>query len=337
MTKEPIDEYWTRPLSEAIELESTNIGLEDAERHKIFSLLALALLADAFNGNKKGATGNYPFRQAQKIGPDRYAGDAMGDRYLGHNIASFAVDARGEIIDFEFNHNEIFNSSVEHAEARLIRRIFSMTQGFDRWETATANDMIDVPYGTVLSAVTVYTTLESCAQCSGIMTLGNVKNVVYLQRDPGQYWIGNIMYNLSNPLSFAKPKTYPNTDPTKKLKKYFAPEPVSGDLFAFAQKAKLETAFDAFTKSDPETPFYENGAYKDKSRSITSFLCTDAAKAIFDEAARELEGLKLSHGSYAPTLDPKIRPALTNAEVLQQATLFRPYACRRARRGTPHK
>ncbi len=58
----------------------------------------------------------------------RYAGDGQGDRYLGHNIACIAVDENGSILDFDFNHNELFNSSAEHAEARLVRRLFSLNQ-----------------------------------------------------------------------------------------------------------------------------------------------------------------------------------------------------------------
>ena len=41
------------------------------------------------------------------------------DRYLGHNIACIAVDGNGEIIDFDFNHNDFFRSSAEHAESRI--------------------------------------------------------------------------------------------------------------------------------------------------------------------------------------------------------------------------
>ena len=57
------------------------------------------------------------------------------DRYVGHNIACVAVDGNGEIIDFDFNHNEFFRSSAEHAESRMVRRLFSLTDIFDSWKT----------------------------------------------------------------------------------------------------------------------------------------------------------------------------------------------------------
>ena len=49
-------------------------------------------------------------------------------------------------------------------------------------------------YGTLLADVSIYTSLESCAQCSGIMALANVREVAYLQYDQGQYLVGNLMY-----------------------------------------------------------------------------------------------------------------------------------------------
>ena len=79
------------------------------------------------------------------------------------------------MIDFEFNHNEIFNSSAEHAEARLIRRVFSLSQINNGWDVLAAGDKKDAKYGNIFSAVTIYTSLESCAQCSGIMALANVQ------------------------------------------------------------------------------------------------------------------------------------------------------------------
>ena len=336
--KNPLTEYWGKPVSSLAEIENRPIAASDAERHTMLSLLALALTADAFNGNKRGAIGEYPWRSGQVIEPGRYRGDRYGDRYFGHNIACLAVDGRGQIIDFEFNHNELYNSSAEHAEARLVRRIFNLNQVFDHWETIDPGAIADVPYANVLSAVTIYTTLESCAQCSGIMTLGNVKSIVYLQSDPGQYRIGNIMYNLSNPLDYSKPSTYP-PDPARPSVKYGAPEPISGDVYAFDLKVKLETAYAAYQAGvSDQKPFFKPAAGPvDKSSSITSFLCTDDAKAIFDEAAARLGAFAPAYPAYVPAQSPGGLPGLSNADVLKQAKQFRVYAAQAARRGTPHR
>src|SRR5262249_22014479 len=130
-----------------------------------------------WNGNKYGQDGEYPWRPKQKRTNGRYQG---GD-YLGHNIACIAVDGEGEIIDFDFNHNDMLNSSVEHAESRLIRRIFSLAQLNNGWATRDVQAPAPpIPYSNVLSDVSIYTTLESCSQCSGIMALGSVKEVIFL-------------------------------------------------------------------------------------------------------------------------------------------------------------
>jgi hypothetical protein len=127
------------------------------------------------------------------------------------------------------------------------------------------------------------------------MTLANVKSVVYLQSDPGQYRIGALMYNLSNPLEVSHPYTHPPA-PGHSATKYWAPEPVGADLFNFAEKGELEAAFTAFAAQAAANPFYTPTVGRpDASSSITSFLCTDAAKTIFDTAAARLDAMALDH------------------------------------------
>ena len=38
------------------------------------------------------------------------------------------VGTKGRIMDYEFNHNNVFDSTVEHAESRLVRRLFALNQ-----------------------------------------------------------------------------------------------------------------------------------------------------------------------------------------------------------------
>jgi hypothetical protein len=201
-----------------------------------------------------------------------------------------------------------------------------------------------VPYTTTLSGVTIYTSLESCAQCSGIMTLGNVKSVVYLQSDPGQYRIGNILYNLSNPISISHPGRIASVGsianaPTK----YGAPEPINAEIFAFNPKTDLDAAYLQYVQTvtaNAKTRFFyqpSNGGTTDASTSITSFLCCDAAKRIFDGAAAELDAMKLDSECHAPAASESPDKPLSNGELLRQSRLFRHYVATVGRRGTPHK
>ncbi len=206
----PLAQYWRKQVFELVAVNPNDAAPElekeaVRERHQIFCLLLMKLIRRFWNGNKRGPLGEYPRRTRQREArdPNRFRGDMIEDpdafrvnwdRYLGHNISCLAVDGNGEIIDFDFNHNDFFRSTVEHAEARLVRRLFSLTDVFDSWKTGEPAHNKSRAFS--LKNVTLYTSLESCAQCSGIMSLGRVRQVVYLQNDPGAFAIGSIMFNL---------------------------------------------------------------------------------------------------------------------------------------------
>src|SRR5258708_6067057 len=213
--QKPLIEYWNKELNQVVEVDLRKDAPELAEpavqeRHRIYCYLLMKLVHRFWNGNKRGPFGTYPMRARQldvaqlPPNPKRYRGDMLDrpgglrvnwDRYLGHNIACIAVDGNGEIIDFDFNHNDFFRSSAEHAESRMVRRLFSLTDIFDSWKTGRVPGK---PRAASLTKITLYTSLESCAQCSVVMSLAGVKQVIYLQNDFTAYKVGNIMYNLAN-------------------------------------------------------------------------------------------------------------------------------------------
>lgn len=314
----PLAQYWDKKVSELAAAQTISIPDEDGERHYIFSLLVAALVHQFWNGNKNGQTGEYPWRPSQKLSNGIYA----GGQYLGHNIACVGVDGLGEVIDFDFNHNEIFSSSVEHAESRLVRRVFSLAQVYDDWHVRRSDDLPKSDdYMNILSNVTVYTSLESCAQCSGIMALGKVKAVAYLQQDPGMYCIGNILRNLTTP-------------------SLRAPLPISADRYRFRYYDELNSGFKSFYADVLKRPFYtdSDGQNPDNSQSITSFLCTDEAKAIFDRAFQEFQEFKVKFGNYRPLDNGMPNPRmLTNEQVLGHVREFFKYASACGHRGTAHK
>lgn len=334
--------YWDRALSETASVPSSISDPGQVERHRIYSLLTMALISAYWNGNKYGAEGEYPWRAEQRRSEGLYRGDAAGDRYLGHNIACVAVDENGEVVDFEFNHNELYNSSAEHAEARLVRRIFSLNQSYNHWQIAAKGDSIDVNYSNVLNGITLYTSLESCAQCSGIMALGYVMKVVYLQQDIGQNLIGNILYNLTRP--HEKVESFKFDDNTytrpKPKPRNFAPEPIAAQAFEFEYQDRLERSYTAFlaegAKEDGRRFFKNNGKEK-RADSLTSFLCTDEAKAIFDSGAQEFANMKLANEQWTPTRGDGLPATMTNAKALEHAQAFLSHAISTARRGTPHR
>ena len=336
----------------------------------MYSLLTLAVVASQFNGNKRGDRGDYgTWRtdQLESAGPEAPALYGGGS-YIGHNIAAIAVDARGNVIDCDFNHNELFNSSVEHANRDSsgassaspdLRPVAAGAGGRDRYgagrESAVpaAVEPSDAPrsflfnanpsvtesaaaavgrarrgYGTLLADVTIYTSLESCAQCSGIMALGSVREVVYLQYDQGQYLIGNLMYRATR-------RGGPGS-----AKRAGAPRPIAGDEFAFEWYDRLNAAHLDFGRKVRKKPFFREGSFADTSVSVTSFLCTDPALKILDDAARTLESTTVTEHPDFRRPDHSgraVQGALTNAEVLVAVKRFLGYVRTQGGRGTPHR
>jgi tRNA(Arg) A34 adenosine deaminase TadA len=344
--QEPFAKNWAKPLREVVQVDPIVAAPELAneavkERHRIYCHLLMKLMVRFWNGNKRGPLGSYPRRvkQMEAVQPvqptQRYRGDMIEnpdrlrvnwDRYVGHNIACVAVDGNGEIIDFDFNHNDFFRSSAEHAESRMVRRLFSLTDIFDSWKTG--NRIGDRSRAFSLQNVTLYTSLESCAQCSGVMSLGGVKQVVYLQNDFTAYMIGNIMFNLANPVS-----GLPG-----------APKPIAASAVGLQQFQALNDANLAFVKdiqdakarNDSTRAFFisPDKTVVDFDPSITSFLCTDAARDIFEAGGKQLDAMALK---FPNEKHPDGRDVLTNQECLEEARSFFKYADLEGYRGSPHK
>lgn len=359
-----LEKFWNSTLHRFTTLDPPQFEDWEKERHRIYSLLLMAMVYAKWNGNKFGEVGDYgPWRAKQLLGNANGQNFYGGGSYLGHNIAALAVDAEGRIMDFEFNHNTIFDSTVEHAESRLVRRLFALNQIYSPWEamgsegltcpdrrrtkrpyqrrnafaTAVSDrpapqhtrfgfDAADRPappsgFATLLKDVTIYTSLESCAQCSGIMCLASVKDIVYLQWDQGQFLIGNIMRQatIQQKLGFA------------------APRPIRGDEFGFEYFTKLNEANDEFSCQVAASPFFRkdrhDSAPVDKP-SVTSFLCTDQARSIHGDAQAELD--KWTRARY-PDKKPQIASAFTNQEVLTEAHDFLDWVTKLDNRGTPHR
>jgi tRNA(Arg) A34 adenosine deaminase TadA len=318
---ENLDKYWTKYVAELATVPAPTLSAGLKERHRLYSLGLMSIVYYYWNGLKKGRDGTYPLNPVPTPNSSKW----LRDDYRGHNIAALAVDRKGAIMDFEFNHNRLLNSSAEHAEARLVRRIYSLTQVNDSWDvTSDPNPAMD-DYST-FSEVTLYTSLESCSQCSGVMALARVKEVIYLQTDPGMYMVGNILRNLTEKTPLESPR------------------PVPASAFDFNYFTALDAAFEKFAGDVVTSPFYLDPKGKpDNAPSITSFLCTAVAYALYEQATQELSDYATG---IIPLQFPKTKPldrdqkevtnGLTNADALKEITDFRDYAIQKGRRGTPH-
>ncbi|GAC1364193.1 MAG: hypothetical protein NVSMB32_06500 [Actinomycetota bacterium] len=340
--------YWDGSVAAFATLPANPIDEGQKERHRMYSLVLMAILFSQWNGNKYGPQGDYGiWRTDQQLGrASTGEGLYSGGTYLGHNIAALAVDGEGRIIDYDFNHNNVFDSSAEHAEARLVRRLFALNRLYDPWAAVTgeagaqrglrprhqqqvyatavtaraeATQTAEPRKSSLLSDVTIYTSLESCAQCSGIMTLGSVKEVVYLQWDQGEFLIGNLMYKAT----------------ASGASGFIAPKPIPADQFDFPYFGRLNEANTAFEAAVLTSPFYSAGTFRVASPSVTSFLCTDLARRVYSDAAGELaQWSAATYPDYLPAGAPL--SSFTNRQVLAQVKDFLAYARKVNNRGTPH-
>jgi tRNA(Arg) A34 adenosine deaminase TadA len=311
------DKWKDRKVLDLAARPQISFGPELAERHTIYSLALMAITLHYWNGNKYGRGVQYPLNEpVPAVAPGK-----MADDYVGHNIAALIVDGDGHIIDFDFNHNEIFNSSVEHAESRLLRRVFSLSQIHDSWDLG--RKIQDQYYASELKKASLYTTLESCAQCSGIMALAQLKEVIFLQTDPGEYFVGNIMRNMTE-------GTYLQS-----------PAPIPAKWFDLPHFASLDASYEAF-RTRPQNK--ENAMVLDQNgnltkdsftTSITSFLCTKAARDIFARGAQGFAAFKVQRPNWKPDVSNSTQ--LANAAVFDECQHFVDYAITEARRGTPHR
>ncbi len=85
----------------------------------------------------------------------------------GHNIGAVLVDPAGLPVAFARNESSGRRDLTEHAELRLMRgRIAAQ------------------PERTELAKHCIYTTLEPCVMCAGMMLMTNIRRAVFAQPDP---------------------------------------------------------------------------------------------------------------------------------------------------------
>ncbi len=84
----------------------------------------------------------------------------------GHNIGAVLVDGQNRIVNWGRNCNKITGNGTQHGEVRLMTGYLNKKRSYN------------------LKTHTVYTSLEPCAQCSGMMIQQSIERTVYGQTDP---------------------------------------------------------------------------------------------------------------------------------------------------------
>ena len=159
----------------------------------------------------------------------------------GHNIGSILVDKHDMPVFWARNSVTVRNDATQHGEVRLIQA-FLKCPGVAKY----------------MDGYTIYTTLEPCAMCTGMIAMTKVDRVVYVQDDP-EYG------HARQALAYIKfPRLFVQTSP-KGLK----------------EKTDLERDWRAYSKK--------------KGSAITDYLLTDEARVIYAAADQDLTSYKIKY------------------------------------------
>ncbi|MFC1750915.1 nucleoside deaminase [Pseudomonadota bacterium] len=168
----------------------------------------------------------------------------------GHNIGSVLVDPDGNVVFWARNANAITKNGSQHGEVRLIRNYLENHEG------------------SYLKGYTVYTSLEPCAMCSGMMTLTQVTRTVYGQTDLDY---GKALERLQlDSHSFTQPNGF---EPY--------PRPVISDVLDSDIRRRIDTAYAAYQQSG--------------GKGLTTWLRSDEAKGLYDSAFKAFNTYKVKH------------------------------------------
>ena len=87
------------------------------------------------------------------------------EKRRGYNIGALIVNAQNEPVHYGLNCINSTDNATQHGEVRSIISYLDKTRKFN------------------LAGHTIYTTLEPCVMCAGMITMTSFKRVVYGQRD----------------------------------------------------------------------------------------------------------------------------------------------------------
>lgn len=257
------------------------LGSELREKYALYLLLTFALVASRWRIRRSSPEDRKAYAAA-------YPGREFSE-YIGHNIGALLLGPADELLAFEMNEASAALSSLEHAELKAVR-VGNRRLNLKRFREG------DQPasYASLFDGCTLYTTLESCTQCAGVMHLAGVDTVVHGQTDQVQQAISDKVYQMhrDGPLP--------------------APRPIKGDFLPLVPQ--LESAYAAYQSA---------ASAGGHSIGTTAFLSSPAALRVFAQAQEQLRAFAVQHPQnrwhqqralklFAAFTDPELRHALVS-------------------------
>lgn len=161
------------------------------------------------------------------------------EKRRGYNIGALLVDPENQPVQAGLNCINIANNATQHGELRAMMDYIGQTNCFN------------------LEGFTIYTTLEPCIMCAGMMIMTAVKKVVFGQHD--------VMFS----------KAFERLSLDTSEAGGFAPYPrqVKAQASTTAYCKKLDDAYSDFLEVESE-------------KMLARFLASDTAKTIYADAFR---------------------------------------------------
>ncbi len=166
----------------------------------------------------------------------------------GYNIGTILVDPDNNVVHWGVNCVNITNNSTQHGEVRAIMSYLDSLKLYN------------------LKGFTLYTTLEPCAMCSGMMTMTNIKRVVYGQNDVD--FSGALDRLALNSEKFGGYKPYPRT--------------VISDPAPSTFIVELNSAYSVYCENEEE-------------KYLSKFLTSDKAWQIYYKATKKFQGYDIKY------------------------------------------
>ncbi len=188
--------------------------------------------------------------------------DWQSDTGRGHNIATLLIDPSGQPVFWARNDRFATDNGTDHSEVRLMRYFLDCP---NRVQYLGEQSPEHYPGARTGRGFTLYTTLEPCVMCTGMMLMNRLTTAIYVQSDPDY---GKVMERLDASTAAGWP-----------------PYPVH-----------LEIAQVQMPEAEMLDSLYESLGRKDM---IIPFLRTEMARQVFASADGRLREFQSQHGNQA--------------------------------------
>jgi len=234
------------------------------------AITAVLLVCLAMTGNIAGQTAkpSVPLSPAQQELDEIWSLLALAIAYKdwqtgterGHNIAALLIDPAGQPVFWARNDRFATDNGTDHSEIRLMRYYLDCPGQVQYLGEQQPNHYQGARAG---HGFTIYTTLEPCVMCTGMMLMNRLTRAVYVQADPDY---GKVMERLNAASAAGWP-----------------PYPVNLDISQaqIPEAAALDSRYQSLNRKDVIIPF----------------LRSDMARDIFATAEQRLRSFNSERGN----------------------------------------